>query len=880
MREPVSPRGRSRLSAKLRSLRAENAALRRSESLLRAVVEGIDDPVFAEDSGGRILLINGAGARRLGREAGEVVGRAVTDLFPPEDARRIRESDRRVMAGEQAGTRVEIAETAGGTGTRLITKSAYRDGRGRVIGLVGMERDVSGLARAEAEAIRQAEVLRTIFDHIPVMINFIGRDGRARLVNREWERVLGWSREEAVRRDIAADLYPDPELRREVLDFVLNPRGCWREFRTRTRDGRTLDTTWANVLLSDGTSVGIGLDVTQRKRADREARAVERQFQAVFEGAPDAMVLADDDGRYVNANPAACLLFGLPLGELLGKTLGDFAAPRSIFEAAWAEFRAAGTSRGAFPLARPDGTRREAEFSATADVLPGLHLSVLRDVTERRQSEEALRASERRVVAILESITDGFFALDPGCHFSYVNPQAEALLGRSREELLGRSLWEAFPEALGTSFEREYRRAMAERIPVGFEAYYPPLGRWSNVHAYPSADGLSIYFTDVTQRRQAEEALRQTEARFRLVLENSRDVIYQLNLLTKSYDYISPSVSGALGYTPEALAAGGLPLLRSLIHPEDLPRWEAHVGRLMTCHPREGPEPVLEYRMRVPGKGWRCMSDSVTVIRDEAGAPVAAVGNVRDVSELKRDEKRMREDAARLQDVSRRLTRAEEDERGRIARELHDEIGQALTALKLNLLALIRGAGAPTAARRLEDSVGLVERTIGQVRGLSLDLRPSLLDDLGLVPALRSHVACLARRSGLAATFRAPEGLGRLDPEIETACYRIAQEALTNVARHSDASSVRVELEGPWPELRLLVADDGAGFDATAATALAVGGASLGLLGMRERAARLGGRVEIASGPGRGAEIRATLPLPPPPPPTVPPAGEGGEVRP
>jgi signal transduction histidine kinase len=249
------------------------------------------------------------------------------------------------------------------------------------------------------------------------------------------------------------------------------------------------------------------------------------------------------------------------------------------------------------------------------------------------------------------------------------------------------------------------------------------------------------------------------------------------------------------------------------------------------------------------------------VIRGDDRTAVAIVGSIHDVTNKRRDEEHLREAAARLEDLSRRLIRAEESERRRIAGELHDEIGQSLTALKLNLKAVIRSPRAPASALRLTESVDLVDRTIGQIRDLSLDLRPSLLDDLGLVPALRSKVGSLARWSGIEMSFAGASEIGRQDPEVETACYRIAQEALTNVARHSGARKVRVELEVSGLDLRLTIHEDGAGFDVEAAMAKAKSGVSLGLLGMRERALLVGGRLEITSEPGRGTEVRATFPL-------------------
>jgi signal transduction histidine kinase len=154
----------------------------------------------------------------------------------------------------------------------------------------------------------------------------------------------------------------------------------------------------------------------------------------------------------------------------------------------------------------------------------------------------------------------------------------------------------------------------------------------------------------------------------------------------------------------------------------------------------------------------------------------------------------------------------------------------------------------------------MIDRTIAQVRSLALDLRPSMLDDLGLVDALRSYSAGFARRSGVDVRFAAEE-IGRLDTDVETACYRIAQEALTNVARHAEARRVAVELSRLDDAIELLVVDDGRGFDVPTALTSAAGGRSLGLLNMRERASLVGGWLEVISRPGEGCELRATLPL-------------------
>jgi signal transduction histidine kinase len=215
----------------------------------------------------------------------------------------------------------------------------------------------------------------------------------------------------------------------------------------------------------------------------------------------------------------------------------------------------------------------------------------------------------------------------------------------------------------------------------------------------------------------------------------------------------------------------------------------------------------------------------------------------------------------KLQVLSHRLVEVQETERRHIARELHDEIGQSLTAAEMNLQAALQSPGTAALERRLEDSIQAVERVLEQVHDLSLNLRPSMLDDLGLEPALRWYTHRQAALTGMQAEFRAEQLGERLDPVIETECFRVAQEALTNVVRHAQARSVWVDLSRANGHIHLSVRDDGVGFDVAALREEAVRGASLGLLSMEERTALAGGGLEFKSAPGKGTEVRAWFPV-------------------
>lgn len=212
----------------------------------------------------------------------------------------------------------------------------------------------------------------------------------------------------------------------------------------------------------------------------------------------------------------------------------------------------------------------------------------------------------------------------------------------------------------------------------------------------------------------------------------------------------------------------------------------------------------------------------------------------------------------RLESLSRQLITAQESERRRLARELHDQIGQMLTAIKMNLRRTQRMAP-PEVGVAVEENVQLVDVAIGQVRNLSLSLRPPQLDELGLVAALHWLVKHQAQLGGFEEQLDIDLGGIQIPPALETACFRIAQEALTNTVRHGHASKVYVKLQGNENKLLLMVRDNGVGFEVDKIRARALSGGSIGLISMQERANLASGQIEIDSNPGHGTRIQAVL---------------------
>jgi signal transduction histidine kinase len=215
----------------------------------------------------------------------------------------------------------------------------------------------------------------------------------------------------------------------------------------------------------------------------------------------------------------------------------------------------------------------------------------------------------------------------------------------------------------------------------------------------------------------------------------------------------------------------------------------------------------------------------------------------------------------RLRELSHRLMNVQERERRQIAHDLHDEIGQSLTAMKLGLREADSVLGSGPMASLLTDSLDILDQVIRQVRNLALDLRPSLLDELGLVPALKWYIKRQGERAGWKTEYSAHEGDNHLPPEVEITCFRIVQEALTNVARYAEATHVRVTLERQGDRLVLAIKDNGKGFNVEQAKTRARTGISIGLLGMEERARLVGGEMTITSSPKTGTRLTASLPL-------------------
>jgi PAS domain S-box-containing protein len=363
---------------------------------------------------------------------------------------------------------------------------------------------------------------------------------------------------------------------------------------------------------------------------------------------------------------------------------------------------------------------------------------------------------------------------------------------------------------------------------------------------------------DVGEIKAAGVALPEVDARYRTLVEQIPAVVF-MAFLDKGIGeaYVSPQIETMLGFTQEEWLNDPVRWYQQ-IHPDDKSRWSVEAAQLfLSGQPLKSFYRVLARDGRVVW--FHC---EAKMVRTDDGRPWFIHGVAFDISELKRAEQALakseemfREYAERLKFLSRRLMEVQEMERRNIALELHDEIGQVLTGLKLTLEV---GTRLPPdeVGGSLDQARALVNELMMRVRNLSLDLRPAMLDDFGLLPTLLWHIEHYTAQTKVKVNFK-HSGLEkrRFAPEAETAAYRIVQEALTNVARHADVQEVTVRLWTRQATLSIQVEDLGKGFDPDVVMA----SETSGLAGMRERAILLGGQLKIDSRLGGGTRLIAEL---------------------
>lgn len=604
-----------------------------------------------------------------------------------------------------------------------------------------------------------------------------------------------------------------------------------------------------------------------RAETIRQLRASEELYRNLFENANDGIATFTLEGIVTNVNGKTKRMLGWSREEIIGQPYQKFLSPAS---AAYSDER---TRRALAKEELPsifevefigkDGSMIPAEcrtrFIRDADGNPIGIQGIYRDITERKRAEEALRASEKRFRALIENSSDAIALTTADGTLLYVSPADSHLSGRSWGENVGHKMFEfVHPDDMAstTNVLTQLLQWPDTPIPAQFR-YQHKDGSWrwveavgQNLLAEPSVRAIVVNYRDISKRKQVEDALRRSEERYRSLTVATAQIVWTADPRGQLAGDVSLWIAFT-GQRAEEITGEGW---ANALQPEDRQRvldtWSQAVATRSVY--------TTVYRLRRYDGEYRYVGVRAVPVLEKDGQVREWVGTCSDITERKQAEEQLRDYAERLQSLSRRLLEVQESERRTLALELHDELGQVLTGLRLTLEASLH-LPPQTARQQVEAALTLANEMIGQVRELALDLRPAVLDDLGLVPALEWLCKRYTVRTQVTATFE-QKGLDRrFAPEVETAAYRIMQEALTNVARHAGVSKARVWLGADQDQLTVEIHDQGRGFEPD--TVLAAGAGS-GLVGMRERAALLGGQLTVESAPGQGTRIRAHLPLP------------------
>jgi PAS domain S-box-containing protein len=584
-------------------------------------------------------------------------------------------------------------------------------------------------------------------------------------------------------------------------------------------------------------------------------------FRYLFEEAPLGIAVEDLDGKLLLANPALCSILGYQEGELCGMDCSQFANPEDSQDdwALFQQLRAGLIDHYSLDkrYVRKDGAqvlgRLNVSLLKASDAGSPLVVALVEDVTERRRAEEAVRESEKRfrLVADTAPVLIWMAGTDKLC--TYFNKGWLDFTGRSIELESGNGWaegvhpedWRRCIDTYTQAFDRreEFRMEYRLRRHDGEYRWILDIGvpRFNQDRSFIGYIGIGI---DVSERKHAEEALRESEERFRMAAQAGKMSAYEWDAAT---DVIVRSAESAqiLGIDESAPITGQQLLAK--VHPDDREGLLAAVAALSP----EKPYLQVSYRMVRPDGSAIWVERSSRAHFDEHGKMLRIVGMVTDITERKRAEEA-------LANVSRRLIEAQEQERFRIARELHDDIGQRLALLAVELEELHQN---PPILPGIRSRMGELHKQASEIatdiQTLSHELHSSKLEYLGIAAAMRGFCKQFSEQQDVEIDFRSHDLPGSLPQDISLCLFRVLQEALHNSAKHSGVRHVEVRLWGTSDEIDLTVRDSGAGFDSEAAKE----SRGLGLTSMAERLKLLRGTLSIQSQPKRGTTIHARVPL-------------------
>ncbi len=605
--------------------------------------------------------------------------------------------------------------------------------------------------------------------------------------------------------------------------------------------------------------------------SEREKIRSELEYQSnLLSNVNDAIIATDKNLRITYWNEAAEQIYGIKRSEVIGKTTRDVLHTQYL-ELGRDEILKKLSIDGKYSTRviqyHKSGRKIyiDAKGFAVKDRSGNVigYASINRDITVSYEAEMLLRESEEKFRALAESTPAAIFIYQ-GEYFQYLNPAAEHLTGYKLNEIYGMKFFElVHPDHREKVKERGLKRQMGEEVENryifkilrkdGQERWVDFGAEIIEYKGKPAGIGTAY---DITDRIKFEEELKESEEKYRLLVENQTDLVVKVDLEGR-FLFVSESYCKTFGKTQEELLGNKfLPL----VHPDDRESTMKEMEKLYV-HPHIC---YVEQRA-LTVNGWQWFSWVDTLVFDEKGNPTAIIGVGRNITDkklaeiaLKESQEELKRSEEMLRSLTQKLQEIREEERTRIAMELHDELGQVLTAIKIDLNSLVKKPPyKKDIPEKLFPVISLVEDTINTVRKISSELRPVILDRLGLLPAIEWQIDETKKRMNINFKSNIPDEIHGLNKDQEVAIFRTFQEIMTNIIRHSQATEVNIAIREDEEKIMIIIRDNGVGFTPET-TSKKVG---LGLLGMKERIRSVGGFMEINSKINSGTEIKIFIPL-------------------
>jgi len=841
--------------------------------LYRLLAETIPLMVWTAGAEGGVEFVNRRVLEYSGLPAAELECSGWEKIVHPDDRQRCLETWQAALrSGEGVENEMRLRRADGEYRWHHGSGVALRGVDGRIVRWFGVctdvedrvrgERQLESLVQARTLELRRAQQrLSAIIETEPECVKMLDAEGRLLEMNAAGLRMIEAAPGDSV---LGRSVYPliVEEHRaafRELLERVCRGERGTLEFEiVGLRGTRRWMQTHAVPFLEEGSPVprmlAITRDISDRKRA-------EQRFELFLDQLPVLVWIRDAELRYSYVNRHYEKVFATSRAELIGKASAPFYTPdtNAAFREADREVQRQGKGVQYFD-SLPSGNWLKVRFPFP-DVQRGTGAAgIAVDVTEQFRLEQKLAESERKYRALIELSRDAILVRQDG-RYVYANPAALALFGAHEPaQVLGRPLEELIhPEDLAMLLERD-RRLAAEGAPLPLArvrvrrldgSYVATEGNTAAL-VYEGRPATLTIVRDVTRQSELEHELRSSERRFRAFMDNMPAQAWIKDAALR-YAYLNRELSDGRG--PQGVLGR-----------DDFELWPEKMARRIRAsdeaalHAGGKPMQSVQTAPRTDGRTahWLVVKFALP---DAAGAvEIGGIGI--DLTERVEAERQAARHAEEARGLMHRLVTAQESERRRVAADLHDLIGQNLTALAIDLKALKQGlgeAGHLVAAPRVDAMAGLIETTIDSIRGVMTDLRPVALEEFGLEAALRGYTATFAERTGLRVSMRVVGREVRLPPERELAVFRVVQEALTNAAKHSGGRAIEIRLERGERRLAVSIADDGHGFAAGAESAER-GRGGWGLSAMRERAEAHGGSLSVESD-AAGTRVTIEVPL-------------------